>query len=268
MSTFSGMLCGIIGRHDLGRSSAPALIGLALPLLTLFWIEAGIIGGRLGLLSIVIFSWQLTFRRLRKQGFGFEGLVSVILLALLTPVEAPYWQLLLGASFGLVLGELVFGGRGRNFVHPVIAALAFLMFSFTGEPYRTGPQIPLWTLAPAAIFLLLSGQAAWRVLVPATTVIILVAWGSGSQAALLANGAVALALLFLAADPVASAATNAGRIVYGASVGLLAALFSLAGEAFGSIVFAILLASIFAPLIDQCAIMIHIRTGKRRHDRL
>lgn len=269
MTGVASMIPAIIGRRRLARSSTPALLGLLLPLVALLWLEAGLVAGRLALLFLVILGWQMAFRRLRREGFGPEGLVSAVLLALLTPADAPVWQLVLGASFGIVLGELVFGGRGRSFVHPVVVALAFLMFSFTGESYRASPQIPLWTLAPALAFLLLSGQAAWRVLAPAAAVILLVAWGLGLQEpwTLLTNGPIAVALLFLAADPVASASTNAGRIVYGALVGLLAVLFSLAGDAFGATVFAILLASILAPLIDQCTIMAHFRLKERRHGR-
>ncbi len=260
-------ICGLIGRHHVARSSAPLLLGLLPPFLTRFWLEAGLIAGRFVLLFIVVLGWQLAFRRLRGQAFGPEGLASAMLLAILTPSDAPSWQLALGASFGIVLGELIFGGRGRSFVHPVAVALAFLMFSFTDAAYRAGPQIPLWTLAPAFILLLLSGQAAWRVLLTAAGAIVIVSWSLGAAQPWnsLMNGALAAALLFLAADPVASAATNAGRAIYGALAGILAVLFALGGEAFGAAVFAILLASIFAPLIDHCAIGIHERLRRRRH---
>lgn len=255
-----------IGSRAVARSNAPALLGLTLPFAVVLGLEAGLVAGRFALLFLVILGWQMAFRKLRGQPFGPEGLVSAVLLALLTPAEAPYWQLAVGASFGIVLGELVFGGRGRNIVHPVVAALAFLMFSF-GDQYRADPEIPVWTLAPALVLLVLSGQVAWRILVSATAVILLAAWGAGMNEAwaLLSSGAIAAALVYLAADPVASAETNTGRIVYGALTGLLAVLFAQAGPIFGASVFAILVASIFAPLIDQCVIMVHVRLRGRRH---
>lgn len=266
IGSMASMIYRTIGRFGLARSNAPALMGLVLPLLALLGLEAGLVVGRLALLVLVILGWQVAFRRLRGQPFGLEGLVSAMLLALLTPPDAPYWQLILGASFGILLAELAFGGRGRNFLHPVVVALGFLMFSFAGEGYRAGPHIPLWALAPALALLLLSGQATWRILVPAAGGIVLASWGVGSEEphALLLDGAIWTALLFLAADPVASAATNAGRLVHGTLIGVLSLLFAQAGDAFGAMVFAILLASIFAPLIDQCVIMIHLRLRERR----
>lgn len=256
----------MIAGRSVARSNVPALLGLVVPLAAVFGLEAGLVAGRLALLFAVILGWQAAFLRLRGQPFGPEGLVCALLLAILTPADAPYWQLVLGASFGFVLGELVFGGRGRNIVHPAIAALAFLMFSFTGEGYRAGPELPVWTLAPALAVLLLSGQASWRVLVPAVAVLgICHVLGAADALALLSSGAILAAFLFLAADPVASPSTNAGRIVHGALTAALAVLFTQAGEAFGATVFSILVMSIFAPLIDQCAIMLHARARERRH---
>lgn len=255
-----------IADRDLARSNAPALLGLILPFIVLFGQEAGLIAGRFVLVFAVIFGWQMAFRRLRGQHFGPEGLVSALLFAMLTPPDAPYWQLVLGASFGIVLGELIFGGRGRNIVHPVVVGLAFLMFSFTGEPYKPGPEFPVWTLAPALLLLLISGQMAWRMLVPALVVLAGVHFSGGSDiVALLASGGIVMAFLFLAADPVTSAATNAGRIVQGALTALLAVLFMQAGAPFGAMVFAILVMSIFSPLIDQCVIMFHVRLREKRH---
>ncbi|MCO5093579.1 RnfABCDGE type electron transport complex subunit D [Bosea sp. (in: a-proteobacteria)] len=267
MSGLANRLYGLIGRREVARSNVPALLGLMAPLVVLFGLEAGLVAGRVALLVLLVLGWQLAFRKLRGQPFGPEGLVTALLIALLTPPSAPYWQLLFAGSFGVVLAELAFGGRGRNFVHPAVAALAFLMFSFTGEGYRAGPQIPVWTLVPALVLLLASGQASWRVLLAAGGSMAAVAWGlSGAAAqAVPLDGAVAAALLFLAADPVASAATNPGRFVHGLLAGSLAALFALSGEAFGATVFAILVASVFAPLIDHCVIALHGLRRRRRH---
>lgn len=76
-------LYGLIGRRAVARSNVPALLGLALPLVTLFGLEAGLVAGRLALVVLVVLGWQLLFRRLRGQAFGAEGLVSALLLALL-----------------------------------------------------------------------------------------------------------------------------------------------------------------------------------------
>ena len=49
------------------------------------------------------------------------------------------------------------------------------------------------------------------------------------------QGSSVLVLLYLAADPVASAATNPGRWLYGALVGGLTVLFSTVGPGFGAL---------------------------------
>lgn len=244
----------------------PALIGLALPFAFILISQGPVVLARIVLLLAVTLFWQAMFSRVRGRIMEPGGIVTALLVAVLAPAEAPFWQLALGMTFGVVIGEQIFGGRGRNFIHPAVVALAFLMFSFTDTAYRAGPDIPVWTVLSAVALLLVTGQAAWRILAGAALVMPLVLWTSGGEpAAPLLSGAIVLAILYLAADPVASTATNAGRIVHGLFVGALAALFSQAGELFGSVVFAILMASIFAPTIDQIVIALHMRRRAARH---
>src|SRR5690606_23784644 len=147
-----------------------------------------------------------------------------------------------GGTFGIVIGLLVFGGLGRHVLHPAVVTLAFLMFSFAADGYRDTPQIAVWTLAPALVLLLGAGQANWRILAGAIAIFVLMGWaqGDGALFALGGTGLFWLVLLFLVADPVASAATNWGRLVHGALFGLLVALFLQAGTAVSALVFAVL----------------------------
>ena len=78
--------------------------------------------------------------------------------------------------------------------------------------------------------------------------------------------ALAFGLVFLIGHPVAAAATNAGRWIYGALAGGLIALFSQGGTDFAeAVVFASLMASIFAPLIDHLVGLGHAARRRRRH---
>jgi Na+-transporting NADH:ubiquinone oxidoreductase subunit B len=249
------------------RGELPALLGLVLPI---GWQAAQQGGGfvlRMALVGLVILGWQLLFARIRAQGFGLEGLSAAALLALLVPADAPLWQLALGASFGIVIGQLIFGGHGRNLLHPAIVALSFLMFSFAGETYRQPPELPLWTVLPGALALVMTGHASLRILVPAAAVLAAFGWlaDQSSIRDLLASGLLWLALCYFAADPVASAATGWGRVAHGALAGLLIALFLPAGTALSAVVFAVLMASIFAPLLDQGAIALNAWQRERRH---
>lgn len=248
------------------RGVMPALLGLVAPLAALLWTGGGVLPVRIAIAIAVVLAWQLLFARLRGRAVGPEGVVTAAVVAMLVPPDAPLWQLALALTFGVVLAEQAFGGRGRNFVHPAVAALAFLMFSFTDQDYRAGPDIPLLAVLPALALLVASGQASWRVLVAEAASMGAVVWAQGGDTAgILMSGTVVLALVYLAADPVCSASTDAGRWAYGLLVGVLAGLFAGAGEAFGAVLFAILLASIFAPLIDHVAVALHMRARERRH---
>jgi len=80
--------------------------------------------------------------------------------------------------------------------------------------------------------------------------------------------AVAFGLVFLIGDPVAGASTQLGRWVFGVLAGLLIVVFdTMAGPdvATAAIVFASLLASLFAPLIDHFAVALIVRRRRIAH---
>tara|TARA_R110002020_G_scaffold34327_10_gene104531 strand:+ start:7424 stop:8230 length:807 start_codon:yes stop_codon:yes gene_type:complete len=250
-----------------GRSTLPALLGLVLPLVMLSRAEGAALWGRLALVLVIVLGLQLAFALARRHPLDFYGLVTAALIAIALPAATPLYQLILGTVFGVVIGEQLFGGRGRSFLHPAVVTLAFLTFSFADQDYRTGPDLAAWTLLPALLLQLASGQAAWRILLAAAGTMLLLQLLAGNAApwTALTPGAVVLALLYLAADPVASASTNPGRWAYGALLGLLAGLFGQVGPGFGAMVFASLLGAIFAPLLDRLAILAHNLLEERRH---
>jgi electron transport complex protein RnfD len=52
-----------------------------------------------------------------------------VLLAFVCPVTVPYWCIIIGDFFAIVVVKQLFGGVGRNIVNPALAARAF-MFSW------------------------------------------------------------------------------------------------------------------------------------------
>ena len=250
-----------------GRSELPAFVGLILPMAVLTTTQGPELWLRFAVIFAIALGLQLLFARVRHQPFDLSGAVTAALITLAVPAGAPLYQLLLGIVFGVVIGEQIFGGRGRSFLHPAIVTLAFLTFSFADQDYRTGPDFPAWTLLPALVLLVASGQASWRILVAAAGVLVLagLVQGQAEPWSPLLQGSIVLALLYLAADPVASAATNPGRWINGLLVGGLAVLLATVGPAFGATVFAVLLASIVAPLIDRVVILFHALWREKRH---
>ena len=58
-----------------------------------------------------------------------SAVVTGILLALVCPVTIPYWAIIIGDFFAIVVVKQLFGGIGCNFLNPALAGRAFL-FSY------------------------------------------------------------------------------------------------------------------------------------------
>ena len=66
----------------------------------------------------------------RRQTVGdLSALVTGVLLAFTLPASVPYWAVLVGDFFAIVVVKGLFGGLGKNFLNPALAGRAFL-FSF------------------------------------------------------------------------------------------------------------------------------------------
>ena len=61
--------------------------------------------------------------------YDLSACVTGVLLAFVCPVTIPYWTIVLGAAFAILLVKMLFGGLGRNIVNPALAGRAF-MFSW------------------------------------------------------------------------------------------------------------------------------------------
>ena len=75
----------------------------------------------------VFFEWlwsKLTGRSCKV--YDLSAVVTGVLLAFVCPVTIPYWCILIGDFFAIVLVKQLFGGIGKNFVNPALAARAFL----------------------------------------------------------------------------------------------------------------------------------------------
>jgi len=80
--------------------------------------------------SCVFFEWA--WCKLMKQhckAYDMSAVVTGVLLAFVCPVTIPYWIIVLGALFAIVLVKMLFGGIGKNVVNPALAGRAF-MFSW------------------------------------------------------------------------------------------------------------------------------------------
>jgi Na+-transporting NADH:ubiquinone oxidoreductase, subunit NqrB len=245
-------------------------LALAFPLATgLYETGGGILPLLLGSLLVAV-GWTLLFTRLRGKDMNWHAVPTAIAFSLMVPPAVPLWQALLALSFGVVVGEQVFGGRGYSFLHPAVAALAFLFFSFpAATAEQTGPQLVAAAVIPGAALLLASGLISWRILL--AVLLGFSGWmllkGLGVPTATVLTSSLALGVVYLVCEPTSAAATNPGRWAYGLLVGMLIVILGKAGQGIGAtaaVVFAALLGSIFAPLIDRIVIRINVNRRKRR----
>ena len=79
--------------------------------------------------------FELLYRVLLRKNNTLGDMSAVVtgmLIAFVCPVTIPYWILLVGDFFAIVIVKQLFGGVGKNFLNPALAARAF-MLSWAGE---------------------------------------------------------------------------------------------------------------------------------------
>lgn len=81
--------------------------------------------------SCIFFEWL--YRRIMKLDNTVgdcSAIVTGILIAFTCPVTAPYWMVVIGDAFAIVVVKQLFGGIGQNFMNPALAARAFMLISW------------------------------------------------------------------------------------------------------------------------------------------
>ena len=77
------------------------------------------------------FEWG--YRKLMKKSCANRDLsaaVTGVLLAFVCAPTLPYWMLIIGDFFAIVVVKQLFGGLGKNFLNPALAGRAFLMLCY------------------------------------------------------------------------------------------------------------------------------------------
>ena len=77
--------------------------------------------------------FEYLYRRLMKkpQSVGdLSAVVTGILLSFVSPATTPYWMILIGDFFAIIVVKQLFGGIGKNFINPALAGRAFLLGSY------------------------------------------------------------------------------------------------------------------------------------------
>ena len=80
--------------------------------------------------ACVFFEWAwCKLLKINCKTYDLSACVTGALLAFVCPVTIPYWTIILGDFFAIIIVKMLFGGLGRNIVNPALAGRAF-MFSW------------------------------------------------------------------------------------------------------------------------------------------
>ena len=219
-----------------------------------------------------------------------SAMVTGLMLALSLSPDVPVYIPFIGSVFAILVVKCCFGGLGKNFVNPALAARCFLLISF-GRTMSTfhldgvssatpmgellaGRAVSITRLflgtAPGVIggsvlALLVGGLALWAFdiihgqicfsVLGGFTLFMALFGGKGFDInyllAHLCGGGVVMGAFFMATDYATSPVSRLGQFVYGCLIGTLGALFRLKGGTSDSFSYSIIIANLFVPLIDM-----------------
>ena len=271
---------------------------------------------------------QLRGRSIAFYLRDYSAVLTAVLLGLALPPLAPWWVVVVGTLFSIVIAKQLYGGLGYNPFNPAMVGYVILLISFPIQmttwitPLALLPdgvshpgiieslsivfaglnpadgvtgatpldsfkfsdgllvdqiyaQNPLFSQAGFAgvgwewvnvgfliggLILLGSKIFTWHgpvAMLGAIAVMSILFWDGGSSdspgSALmhLFSGASMMGAFFIMTDPVSSAASNRGRLIYGALIGVLVYLIRAWGNYPDAVAFAVLLANFAAPFIDN-----------------
>ena len=107
------------------------------------------------LLLAICTAWlcEALILRLRQKAvlprlLDHSALVTAVLLAIAIPPYAPWWLIVIGTAFAIVMVKQLYGGLGNNLFNPAMAAYVMLLISF---PVQMTQWLPSVSLQPVAL---------------------------------------------------------------------------------------------------------------------
>lgn len=236
--------------------------------------------------------WQkLTGQRVTL--FDLSAVVTGLLLGMNLPVTIPYWTVMIGALFAIVIVKQFFGGLGYNFMNPALAARAFMVAAWpqamtkwvpvgsgSVDAVSTATMLSGYMKDPPGYFDMFIGRMPGcigevsammliiggvyliirRVINPAIPVtfiaVVFAATSLAGEDGLMhiLSGGLMLGAFFMATDYVTSPITWKGQIIMGLGCGVITSLIRLYGGYPEGVSYSILLMNIVTPLINRATI--------------
>ena len=253
------------------------------------WQAFGIIA--LAIVSAVAAEWVFD-KVCHKPSTIWDGsaVVTGLLLALSLGPKTPLYIPVIGSVFAIVVCKGCFGGLGKNFINPALAARCFLLISFanamTIKPsldavasatpvgaLKAFEQVDITkmflgtadgVIGSSVLALLAGGLLLWSLdiihgqicfsVLAGFTLFIGLFGGKGFEPNFLlthlCGGGVVMGAFFMATDYVTSPVSRLGQFIYGCLIGVLGGLFRLKGNTADSFSYAIIIGNVCTPLID------------------
>lgn len=219
--------------------------------------------------------------------------VTGLLLALSLSPSVPLYIPVIGGIFAILVVKCFFGGLGKNFMNPALAARCFLLISFGTQMTSfavdgVSSATPLAAAAAgetvnvaaiylgfsnsviggSALALLIGGLYLWvtdgiSLRIPVSTIAAFTLFmalfgGHGFDPSYLllqiCAGGILMGAFFMATDPVTSPVLAKTQIFYGIIIGLLAGLFRVKGASADSVSYSIIIANMLVPFLDKIRI--------------
>ena len=241
--------------------------------------------------SAVLTEWLfclLTKRRISIRDWSAP--VTGMLLGLSLSPTVPLFLPVLGSVFAILVVKCCFGGLGKNFINPALAARCFLLISFgrlmTSFPALDGvtaatPVAELMAgrtvnitrmflgttngvIGSSIVALMVGGLVLWGLdmihgeicfsVLGGFTLFIALFGGRGFDVGYLLShlcgGGVVMGAFFMATDYTPSPVSRLGQLVYGCVIGVLGAMFRIYTGNADSFSYASIIANLLTPLID------------------
>ena len=217
----------------------------------------------------------------------FSAVVTGILLAFNVPSSLPYYMIIFGSIFAIIVVKQLFGGLGSNFMNPALAARAALMASWPKEMASfvapgpdavtiatplSGGEVSLMdafignmpgTIGEVSAICLLIGAAYLiirkiiNIRIPLvyilSTALFLLLFGTPANELLnqVLYGGLLLGALFMATDYVTAPVSKNGQIIFALGCGLITAAIRVFGALPEGVSYSILVMNVASPLIEK-----------------
>lgn len=235
-----------------------------------------------------------------------SAVVTGLLLAMNLPVNIPLWMAFLGGVFAILVVKMLFGGLGKNFMNPALAARCFLLTAFPAQmtdfncdaysgatplaALKAGESVNVMdmiigrtsgTIGETSMIAILIGACILILLgiidlrIPGSYIVTFIlfigifgdrGFDPAYLSAQLAGGGLMLGAFFMATDYVTRPITIKGQYVFGIVLGILTGIFRVFGSGAEGVSYAIIIGNLLVPLIEKVTKPTAFGMGGKKHE--